>query len=296
MEAANGTIDLEATLPILGKGPKVIARLKEQFKGDRFAEVARMLKLGKFEGDTGDALHDFFLDEIPNEAVVRWEGAIPGAEFDFPVGVYEYFGVFYVWALEYDKVGYFETEADAKAYILGNWDIVKEGDEDVEVADSETAEADADDAEDIADETPEVPQSTAPAFSLTEYPTETEKDLVAAWAQCAKWKRPNVTGMTAQGYDIARRRGALVYVKWCLECLSGLPVGEHDIVSHWHIKEGKYEDLLATSKNHWVKVDFGNDGEVSEQLERLPVVPDTVKLLTLLEVREALQSADRLIP
>jgi hypothetical protein len=144
MEAADGTIDLEATLSILGKSPKVIARLRKQFKGARFAEVAHMLEQGKFEGDTGDALHDFFLDEIPNEAVVRWEGAIPGAEFDFPVGVYEYFGIFYVWALEYDKVGYFETEADAKAYIYGNWDVVKDGG-DVGVSDT----ADADDAEDL---------------------------------------------------------------------------------------------------------------------------------------------------
>lgn len=127
MQASDGTITLEAALPILRKSPKVIARLKRVFKGIQFAEVARMLEQGAFEGDTGDALYNFFQDEIPNNAVVRWQGAIPGADFDYPAQIREYFGVFYVWALEYDKVGYFVTESDASTYIYGNWDIVKVG-------------------------------------------------------------------------------------------------------------------------------------------------------------------------
>ena len=142
MEAADGTIDLEATLSILGKNTKVIARLRRQFKGVRFAEVTRMLVQGKFEGDIGDTLYNFLLDEIPNKAVVRWRGAIPGTEFDFPVSVYEYFGVFYVWALEHDRVGYFESEAEAKGYIFGNWDVVQVDADDRKIVDSGNADAD----------------------------------------------------------------------------------------------------------------------------------------------------------
>jgi hypothetical protein len=48
------------------------------------------------------------------------------SENEYPVEIQDYEGVHIVWALEYDRVGYFLNVDDAKAYIFCEWDGVRE--------------------------------------------------------------------------------------------------------------------------------------------------------------------------
>lgn len=64
-----------------------------------------MLKSGSLTGNLGVEVHDLLADAIINESSIVWEGVIPGREFDLPVQVKSFDGVFYVSALEYSNVG-----------------------------------------------------------------------------------------------------------------------------------------------------------------------------------------------
>ena len=79
----------------------------------------------------GDGVHDHFSDEIMNEAKTVWEGELHDPENDnpdtiFPIGINEYEGVFYVWALEYDDIGYFLSKDAAVNYADSNWENIRE--------------------------------------------------------------------------------------------------------------------------------------------------------------------------
>ena len=84
-----------------------------------------MMRKGKLTGALGIDVHDYLVDEIGNESRTVWNGLIPATHDTYPVDVNEYAGVFYVWAMEYDDVGYFLSLDAAKGYVYGNWEGVE---------------------------------------------------------------------------------------------------------------------------------------------------------------------------
>ena len=92
--------------------------------------AVEMINLSELAGDVGDSVYDFFLDEIENEAETIWSGTVcdpddqENPDTNFPIGVSEYCGVFFVWALEYDNAGYFLSQKDAMQYLMGTHNYV----------------------------------------------------------------------------------------------------------------------------------------------------------------------------
>jgi hypothetical protein len=117
-------VDLEGTLRKLAKSDLFQATLIKEF-GSSMAQTMRSMMLdGKFSGDSGDELHDFLLDAIVNDSKTSWSGLINSSDEDWPINVQEYFGVFYIWAMEYDNVGYFLNKEDALSFVFSEgWDV-----------------------------------------------------------------------------------------------------------------------------------------------------------------------------
>ena len=127
-----GATDLDGVLKRLGSNPHACARLLETLGPINGASAVDMIRLGELTGDVSDSVHEFFSDEIQNEAEDVWSGTIydPDDEDNpdtiFPLGIREYCGVFFVWALEYDNQGYFVSREDALQFLMGNWANVRE--------------------------------------------------------------------------------------------------------------------------------------------------------------------------
>jgi len=125
-----GATDLSGVLKKLGSNRHACARLLESLGPIDGVSAVEMIKLGELAGDVGDSVYDFFLDEIENEAETIWSGTVcdpddqENSDTNFPIGVSEYYGVFFVWALEYDNAGYFLSQKDAMQYIMGTHDYV----------------------------------------------------------------------------------------------------------------------------------------------------------------------------
>jgi hypothetical protein len=119
-------IELSKTLPTLAANESLRAALVKEFGAAIAAEMAAMLDAGKFDGESGITLHDYLLDALINDYDIVWSGTTKGCDGDYPVYVSCRFGIYCVWALEYDTVGYFLTLDDAKSYIYGTWDDVSE--------------------------------------------------------------------------------------------------------------------------------------------------------------------------
>ena len=125
-----GATDLSGVLKKLGSNRHACARLLESLGPTDGVSAVEMIKLGKLTGDVGDCAHDFFSDEIENEAETIWSGTVcdpddqENSDTNFPIGVSEYCGVFFVWALEYDNAGYFLSQKDAMQYLMGTHNYV----------------------------------------------------------------------------------------------------------------------------------------------------------------------------
>ena len=125
-----GATDLTGVLKKLGSNRHACARLLESLGPIDGVSAVEMSKLGKLTGDVGDCAHDFFSDEIENEAETIWSGTVcdpddqENSDTNFPIGVSEYCGVFFVWALEYDNAGYFLSQKDAMQYLMGTHNYV----------------------------------------------------------------------------------------------------------------------------------------------------------------------------
>jgi hypothetical protein len=125
-----GATDLTGILKQLGSNRHACARLLESLGPIDGASAVEMINLSELAGDVGDSVHDFFSDEIENEAETIWSGTVcdpddqENSDTNFPIGVSEYCGVFFVWALEYDNAGYFLSQKDAMQYIMGTYDYV----------------------------------------------------------------------------------------------------------------------------------------------------------------------------
>lgn len=85
-----------------------------------------------------DEIYNFFVDEICNEAIEVWSGSL--AQYDsysdeevyYPIGIKEYEGIFFIWALEYDDIGYWLDEKSALSYAQMEWDNICDGSPDEE--------------------------------------------------------------------------------------------------------------------------------------------------------------------
>jgi hypothetical protein len=124
-----GAVDLWAILPVLAKSERACEALRNSLGCDRGSIAVEMLRSGKVVGDTGNEIHDFFLDEIVNESKSVWEGKLynpDDPDWVYSIGINEYEGVFYVWAVDYDTVGYFLSEKAACDYAYMNWDFIRE--------------------------------------------------------------------------------------------------------------------------------------------------------------------------
>lgn len=123
---SSDTVELNQACKVLAKSRSVQALLKKEVGIKDFKNALALMKAGDLEGDLGATVHDLFLDIIVNQATTIWSGFIHNDSDNWPVHVNEYHGVFWVWALESDPVGYFLDKSSAISFARTNWDNVYE--------------------------------------------------------------------------------------------------------------------------------------------------------------------------
>jgi hypothetical protein len=116
-------VDLNVACQVLAKSAAVRALVKQSVGAARFSDALLLMQEGTLEGDLGADLHGLLVDAIRNDAMDIWSGVISHPHDDYPIQVKEFHGVFWVWAMEYDPVGYFLSRQDAVTYASSNWDV-----------------------------------------------------------------------------------------------------------------------------------------------------------------------------
>jgi hypothetical protein len=130
-------VSLEAACSHLTTDPAVRAVLS-RVVGDACLPVALdLMKSGSLTGDLGEAVHDFFLERIQTDAIPVWTGFIYQSGDRYPVRVNGYHGVFWVWAVDEEPIGYFLDQDRAVTFARTNWDDVYEEGADPEADGSE---------------------------------------------------------------------------------------------------------------------------------------------------------------
>jgi hypothetical protein len=123
---SSNCVDLEEACKVLVKSRMVQAFLKKIVDGKDYPKALEMMKAGKLEGDLGATIHNLFLDTIVDDAIPIWSGFIHQDHDNYPVRVNEYHGVYWVWAVESDPIGYFLDANSATLFVKSNWDNVHE--------------------------------------------------------------------------------------------------------------------------------------------------------------------------
>jgi hypothetical protein len=121
-------VDLDSACKVLVDVPSVQALLKTEVGPRTCKKAMALMRDGKLEGQLGAEIHDLLADTIHNEAEVVWSGIIRQPHDEYAIQVKAYKGVFWVWAMEYDPVGYFLDEDRAISYARATWDV-SEGDD-----------------------------------------------------------------------------------------------------------------------------------------------------------------------
>jgi hypothetical protein len=116
-----GCVELGEACKVLAKKRAVQALIKATVGPEKSKQALQLMKTGNLEGELGAVIHDLLTDTIRNDANVVWSGVIRQPHDDYPVYVHGYHGVFWVWAMEYDPVGYFLVESAAIAYARRYW-------------------------------------------------------------------------------------------------------------------------------------------------------------------------------
>ncbi len=114
---------LDVACKLLAESRAVQSLVKNAVGTERFREALVLMKAGKLEGNLGADIHDLLTDAIRNDAEEVWSRLIRQPHDDYPVRVNEFHGVFWVWAMEYDPVGYFLDLNSAINYARANWDV-----------------------------------------------------------------------------------------------------------------------------------------------------------------------------
>jgi hypothetical protein len=123
--SSSDCVDLDAARQVLAKSRAVQALIKKSVGAARFNEAIMLMNAGTLEGDLGADIHNLLVDAIRNHAKEVWSGVIRQPHDDYPIQVNEYQGVFWVWAMEYDPVGYFQNKQDAVSFAWSNWDVTE---------------------------------------------------------------------------------------------------------------------------------------------------------------------------
>lgn len=134
---SNHCVTLEAACSVLYTNPEVQAIIKQKFGATYFPAALNMMMTGKLEGALGGSLHDLLADLIRNDSEVFWSGFTHHPHGNYSLCVYEYHGVFWVHAIEFDPIGYFIDEHKAISFAYSNWENV--------YADGEEPESEDDD-------------------------------------------------------------------------------------------------------------------------------------------------------
>ena len=121
MPQVGNAVNLEKVLPTLVKSESFHSVLRKQFNISLADQMVSMMRDGAFSGSAGDDLENFLVDAVVNDSEIAWSGFIKGSEDNYPVGIRSYHGVYYVWALEENDVGYFLDFESAKWYVEWNW-------------------------------------------------------------------------------------------------------------------------------------------------------------------------------
>jgi hypothetical protein len=116
-------VDLDEASQVLAKSRAVRTLVKKFVGPARFSDALILMQSGTLQGDLGADLHDLLVDAIRNDAKEVWSGVISHPHDDYPIRVNEFHGVFWIWAMEYDPVGYFLSKQDAVTYACSNWDV-----------------------------------------------------------------------------------------------------------------------------------------------------------------------------
>jgi hypothetical protein len=123
-------VGLAAACKVLVKSSAVQALVKREVGAKNLTAALELMQAGKLDGPLGDKLHDFLADTIENKSTDVWSGLIPHEGDEFSVQVKEYQGIYWVWAMEYDPIGYFLDQTSAEAFVRSNWeDVYEEGEE-----------------------------------------------------------------------------------------------------------------------------------------------------------------------
>jgi hypothetical protein len=124
MEKGWGCVDLQEAAKRLARSSVVREFVKSKVGEERFPEAIRLMKAGTLDGDIGATIDALLGDSIRNDATEVWSGRIEDTYDNFPLHVYGYHGVYWVWTIDYDPVGYFTNKKSAIAYAFSNWDNV----------------------------------------------------------------------------------------------------------------------------------------------------------------------------
>jgi hypothetical protein len=116
-------VDLDDACKMLVKSRAVQALIKKTVGEKTLQEALRQMRDGNLDDDLGADIHNLLIDTIRNEAEEVWSGVIHQPHDDYPIQVNGYHGVYWVWAMEYDPVGYFLDKKSAISYAMENWEI-----------------------------------------------------------------------------------------------------------------------------------------------------------------------------
>jgi hypothetical protein len=123
---SSDTVDLAEACKVLAKSRSVQAYLKEEVGSAHYREALQMMKSGNLTGELGASVHDLLANMIDSDADTVWSGFIYQDHDKWTVRVNECHGVFWVWAVESDPVGYFLDKAAAISFARTNWGKVDE--------------------------------------------------------------------------------------------------------------------------------------------------------------------------
>ncbi len=121
---SDGTVTLEEALPVLVKSKKLLSILRKEFGLSKAKVIISMMREGAFSGDVGDELYVFLIDQIHNESETMWNGVSMASDNEYAIGINGYCGIYYVWEVEMDEVGFFLDIEHARLSIPDGRDYI----------------------------------------------------------------------------------------------------------------------------------------------------------------------------
>jgi hypothetical protein len=118
-----GAKPLESFFPSLAALPSVQTALREEF-GEGSSAIIAKLKAGESLSDEELGAHDTIHDLVHNDSVGAdsLEGWSSACDDTFAINIMQFEIVFWIEAMEFDDIGYFDTLEDAKAAAEFNYE------------------------------------------------------------------------------------------------------------------------------------------------------------------------------